>query len=151
MPRGWYLAQGLIPLGYSSSDDEEGPCELPDGRLVCGPHGLVWCGKCCVDYSFMDEVLGHDSDDEDGDEDEDEDGDDLGSEVEANDLHPDDSGVRRGTGQVFPTEFAPPSASIAPLELFSGQKKHMLVTRQVNAESIEVRPAKIVHQVHPTR
>ncbi len=40
MPRGWYLAQGLIPLDYSSSDDE-GPCELPNGRLVCGPHGLV--------------------------------------------------------------------------------------------------------------
>lgn len=69
MPRGWYLAQGLIPLGYSSSDDEEGPCELPNGRLVCGPHGLVRCGKCCVDYSFMDDVLGHDGEDEDEDDD----------------------------------------------------------------------------------
>ncbi|KAI1132414.1 ribonuclease H-like protein [Nemania abortiva] len=69
MPRGWYLAQGLIPLGESSSDDEEGPCELPNGRLVCGPHGFVTCGKCCSDYSFMDDILG---DDEDEDEDEDE-------------------------------------------------------------------------------
>ncbi|KAK6221388.1 hypothetical protein LQW54_001489 [Pestalotiopsis sp. IQ-011] len=65
MPLGWYLAQGLIPLGPSSSDDEEGPCELPNGRLVCGPHGLVVCGKCCSDYSFMEDVLSNDED-EDG-------------------------------------------------------------------------------------
>ncbi|KAI0103203.1 ribonuclease H-like domain-containing protein [Nemania sp. FL0031] len=71
MPLGWYLAQGLIPLGESSSDDEEGPCELPDGRLVCGPHGRVVCGRCCSDYSFMDEVLNGDNEDEDEDEDED--------------------------------------------------------------------------------
>ncbi|KAJ4355392.1 uncharacterized protein N0V89_003408 [Didymosphaeria variabile] len=73
MPLGWYLAQGMIPLGESSSDDEEGPCELPDGRLVCGPHGLVRCGKCCSDYSFMDDVLGEDEEeDEKSDESEDE-------------------------------------------------------------------------------
>ncbi|KAI1439017.1 putative ribonuclease H1 [Xylaria sp. CBS 124048] len=36
------------------------PYELPDGRLVCGSHGLVICGKCCVDYSFMDEINGED-------------------------------------------------------------------------------------------
>lgn len=29
--------------------------ELPDGKLVCTPHQLVICGKCCVDYSFMEE------------------------------------------------------------------------------------------------
>ncbi|KAI1114443.1 ribonuclease H-like protein [Nemania sp. NC0429] len=63
MPLGWYLGQGLIPLLPDSSDDDEGPCELPDGRIVCGPHGLVVCGKCCVDYSFMD-----DGEDEDDDE-----------------------------------------------------------------------------------
>ncbi|KAF5979787.1 ribonuclease H [Fusarium coicis] len=28
--------------------------ELDDGRLVCSSHGLVICGRCCVDYSFMD-------------------------------------------------------------------------------------------------
>ncbi|KAM4056494.1 RNase H domain-containing protein [Hirsutella rhossiliensis] len=72
MPRGWYLAQGLVPLGYSSSDDDEGPCELPNGRLVCGPHGLVRCGICCSDYSFMDDVLGEDiEDNEEDDEDHD--------------------------------------------------------------------------------
>jgi len=56
MPLGWYLAQGLIPLLPSDSDDEEGPCELPNGKLVCGPHGLVVCYKCCSDYSYMDDV-----------------------------------------------------------------------------------------------
>lgn len=68
MPLGWYLAQGLIPLVPHSSDDEEGPCELPDGRLVCGPHGLVHCGKCCTDYSFMDDVLDEHGEDSDDDE-----------------------------------------------------------------------------------
>ena len=37
---------------------------LPDGRLVCGPHGLVICGYCTVDYSFMDEILAEDDDDD---------------------------------------------------------------------------------------
>ncbi|KAI1180233.1 ribonuclease H-like protein [Nemania sp. FL0916] len=68
MPRGYYLGQGLIPLGEDSSDDDEGPCELPNGRLVCGPHGLVVCGRCCSDYSFMDDVLGEQEDDMDDDE-----------------------------------------------------------------------------------
>ncbi|KAK0736556.1 ribonuclease H-like domain-containing protein [Apiosordaria backusii] len=118
MPLGWYLAQGLVPLGPSSSDDEEGPCELPDGRLVCGPHGLVTCGKCFVDYSFMD----------------DDDDDPSGSEVEATNRGSaadplDPLGLRRGTGQAFPTKFVPPSASATPLEVFSGRKNHMRVTR----------------------
>ncbi|KAF2969163.1 hypothetical protein GQX73_g4407 [Xylaria multiplex] len=65
MPRGFYLAQGLIPLVEHSSDDDEGPCELPNGRLVCGPHGFVVCGKCCVDYSFMEDVLSHSEDEDD--------------------------------------------------------------------------------------
>jgi ribonuclease HI len=154
MPLGYYLAQGLIPLTASSSDDDEGPCELPNGRLVCGPHGLTICGKCCVDYSFMDDILSHDS------ENDDEDSDYLGSEVgstdldlDADDLNTPDSnarrsnnqptttedphipthsfgpGFRRGTGRIFPTKFGPPSASVTPLELFSGRKTHMLITR----------------------
>jgi ribonuclease HI len=40
------------------------PVTLPDGRLVCGPHGLVICGYCTVDYSFMDEILAEDDDDD---------------------------------------------------------------------------------------
>lgn len=35
----------------------DSPIELPDGRLVCSSHRLIICGKCCVDYSFMDDVL----------------------------------------------------------------------------------------------
>ncbi|KIH89492.1 hypothetical protein SPBR_07596 [Sporothrix brasiliensis 5110] len=129
MPRGWYLAQGLIPLGESSSDDEEGPCELPNGRVVCGPHGLVVCPRCFSDYSFMDDVISGSSDDEDTDaEDEDEDEDDFTNDNIP--LAPPSVGLDliRGTGQVFPTKFIP-AAPLAPLELFSGRKAHMAVTR----------------------
>lgn len=128
MPRGWYLAQGLIPLGYSSSDDDEGPCELPNGRLVCGPHGLVQCGRCCTDYSYMDE--------DDGDEDEDDEDEafDLSSvEEPLNPIYgpsysaPDD--VVRGTGLVFPSKFAPGPNSLPPLKLFRRRVRFMNVIR----------------------
>lgn len=141
MPRGWYLAQGLVPLGYSSSDDEEGPCELPNSRLVCGPHGLVSCGKCCTDYSFMDDILSDADGDEDDDEDEDEPSDgDGGGDSDADSIylggdHDVPAGTasrgggnvlnpfsslekRRGTGKVFPSAFSAP-ASVTPTELFS--------------------------------
>jgi hypothetical protein len=42
--------------------------ELTDGRLVCSAHRLTVCGKCCVDYSFMDEVLDDGKEESDGDE-----------------------------------------------------------------------------------
>ena len=128
MPLGWYLAQGLYPLGPSSSDDEEGPCELPDGRIVCGPHGLKVCGICCTDYTD----LGFD---EDGlDEDDDADYDDepwppggsggpfsFWSPSFPGETPPTPPGrrFRRGIGQVLPTKFTPPSLSIAPLELYN--------------------------------
>ena len=51
--------------------------ELPDGRLLCAAHQLTICGKCCVDYSFMAEVL----DDEEGKKEE-SDGDELLTEEE---------------------------------------------------------------------
>ena len=35
----------------------DSPDELPDGRLICSAHKLTVCGNCCVDYSFMDDVL----------------------------------------------------------------------------------------------
>jgi len=44
------------------------PETLPDGHLVCSAHKLTVCGKCCVDYSFMDDILGDDSGQSDGDE-----------------------------------------------------------------------------------
>ncbi|KXX82087.1 Ribonuclease H [Madurella mycetomatis] len=101
MPLGWYLAQGLMPLTASSSDDEEGPY-----------------------YSFMEEVLSRDGQDED--ENEDDDGDHPGSEIEATDLDLAADGsnttgpdaprsnsssislgprLRRGTGRAFPTKY----------------------------------------------
>lgn len=129
MPLGWYLAQGLIPLGPSSSDDEEGPCELPNGRLVCGPHGQVVCGRCCVDYGFMDDVLDRDSENEDEDEDDE-------AAIESHGLHgnldPDTMAdmlgprLTKGTGRTFPTKFVPPSASVTPSVLFTGKRQHML-------------------------
>jgi len=134
-PIGWYLAQGLIPLGPDSSDDDEGPAELPNGRLVCGPHGLECCGRCCVDYGSMNEALSSEDEDEDSDENGDE-GEDLPDLVDATpNLNPVDSepwdAMTRGTGRVFPKEFTPPSASITPSELFSDQRNHMMVTRHV--------------------
>ncbi|KAH7305796.1 RNase H domain protein [Stachybotrys elegans] len=136
MPRGYYLAQGLIPLGYSSSDDEEGPCELPDGRLVCGPHGLVTCGKCCTDYSFMEDVLGEDDeDDEDAEDDEERaDNKDFKDEVNLPNIPPPSAfrvghDMIRGTGIVFPTTFEPRANTQPPLELFSGRRRHILATR----------------------
>lgn len=135
MPLGWYLAQGLIPLGPSSSDDEDGPCELPNGRLVCGPHGQVVCGRCCVDYSFD-----CDSESEDEDKDKDDKAATEWHDLTAN-LDPDmladmlgGPRLTKGTGSICPTKFVPPSASVTPSELFTGKKVHGSNTRQVNAE-----------------
>lgn len=127
MPRGWYLAQGLYPLGPSSSDDEEGPCTLPNGRIVCGPHGLVTCDKCCTSYDFMDsDDEEEDLDDDDDEEEEDVDDDDEGPIPEALlDCPP----KRRGTGQVIPTKFTPPTSSILPTELFPGRRTYANLTR----------------------
>ncbi|KAL1836235.1 hypothetical protein VTJ49DRAFT_5407 [Mycothermus thermophilus] len=124
-------------------DDDEVPWELPDGRLVCGPHGLVVCGKCCMDFSFMDEVLGLDEEEEDDDDEvpwelpdgrlvcrphrlvvcekcsmdfsfmNKEEDDDSEDEI--------DLELRVGTGQAFPVKFVPTS-SRSPDELFSGRK-----------------------------
>ena len=126
MPLGWYYAQGLIPIGYDSSDDDDSPCELPDGRMVCGPHGLVVCGKCCVDFSFMNE-------DADEDDEEEEDADDEDDEEEDEDLPTNDGNEykpvrhdfgrakRRGSGRAFPTKFIPPTDSTLPTDLFLGR------------------------------
>ncbi|KAF3055080.1 Ribonuclease H1 [Daldinia childiae] len=147
MPLGWYLAQGLYPLGPSSSDDEEGPCELPNGRLVCGPHGLVVCGKCCTDYSFMsgssdedEDYDDDDDDDDDGDEDEDEDEDSPMKDAPINEDGDADpprlfgEEMRRGTGQVIPEKFTPPTTSIMPLELFRGQATYFRQIRYIHRD-----------------
>ncbi|KAL2125962.1 hypothetical protein VTI74DRAFT_2078 [Chaetomium olivicolor] len=134
MPRGYYLGQGLIPLGYSSSDDDEGPCELPDGRVVCGPHGLVVCGRCCVDYSFMDDVPSNqgNSDDEEEEENDEDSG---GNGAEPDFIH-DLLGppLRKGTGRSWPSKFIPSSTTDTPAELFSGRRKHIRVTRYTHRD-----------------
>ncbi|CAG7967516.1 unnamed protein product [Penicillium nalgiovense] len=94
------------------------PVTLPDGRLVCGPHRLVVCGYCTVDYSFMDELL--------EDDDVDAEASDLGDRTDDIDGPP--LGVigaplpraepRIGTGHVFPTKFYPSIPSNTPQTLF---------------------------------
>lgn len=137
MPLGWYLAQGLIPIVPHSSDDEEGPCELPDGRIVCGPHGLVQCGRCRTAYSFMDDDVDehaeHLDDDEilDGERPAGERSDDK-RDHEGHHLPPqgpDEMGPEmvRGTGLVFPTRFQ--LGHRPPMELFSGRLRVKNMTR----------------------
>lgn len=129
MPRGYYLGQGLIPLGYSSSDDEEGPCELPNGRIVCGPHGLVVCGRCCTDYSFMDDALDDDDDqdwDVEEDEDEDEEYDKPSEDILLQNLGTE---MVRGTGKVFPSKFVPSNSNTTPLEEFPNRHRHIQAVR----------------------
>ncbi|CAJ2507578.1 Uu.00g087640.m01.CDS01 [Anthostomella pinea] len=47
------LVRGLYPLEPgSSSDEEKGPCRLPDGQLVCTSRGLITCAACCTDYNL---------------------------------------------------------------------------------------------------
>ncbi|KAL1852813.1 hypothetical protein Daus18300_012057 [Diaporthe australafricana] len=129
MPRGYYLGQGLIPLGYSSSDDEEGPCELPNGHIVCGPHGLVICGRCCTDYSFMD----GDSDDDDDYEhsDVEEDNNEEPDEPTEDILRVLGSGTEkvRGTGKVFPSKFVSSNSNTAPLQEFPNRHRHLDILR----------------------
>ncbi|KAI8965361.1 ribonuclease H-like protein [Daldinia sp. FL1419] len=141
MPLGWYLAQGLYPLGPSSSDDEEGPCTLPNGRIVCGPHGRVVCGKCCTDYSSVHEVEDHEEDDY-GEEDYDDEDHSITSDAV---VDKDDGNLlrlssllgevkQRGTGRVIPTKFTPPTDSITPTQLFRGQRTYGNLTRYIHRD-----------------
>ncbi|KAJ4293128.1 hypothetical protein N0V90_008410 [Kalmusia sp. IMI 367209] len=141
-PYGWYLAQGLLPLGEDSSDDEEGPTTLPNGRIVCAPHGLVTCGKCCTDYSFMDD------DDEDEEEEEDEkmnrslSPEDVPA-IDANQGLPSDFRIpedlfgtkkRRGTGHVLPSKFDT-SPSNHPTDLFLEQSTYGALSRYIHRDN----------------
>ncbi|KAH7151103.1 ribonuclease H-like domain-containing protein [Fusarium sp. MPI-SDFR-AT-0072] len=86
------------------------PIELPDGRLVCGTHNIVICGRCCVDYSFTDDIVDEDS---------------IEGRVRRPEEYEDDLDhagsldierldpirrmeVSRGSGLVLPTVFVPP-------------------------------------------
>lgn len=124
----------------------DSPVTLPNGRLVCGLHGLVICGICTVDYSFMEE----DDDFEDSDMDNDEDGDDdenhvpsenpLGGRFIYSPLVP---GVGRectvGTGRVIPTKFHPPNSSDTPESLFPlsiGRRSSPHVRRFIRSSNV---------------
>lgn len=82
------------------------PIELPDGRLVCNAHGLVICGLCCVDYSFMDEVLGDSGESEEEYE--------FPGEEPVSLMRP----RVRGSGRILPTMFEPPTTSSKADEIF---------------------------------
>jgi hypothetical protein len=47
----------------------DSPVEQEDGTLRCKQHGLEICGKCCVDYTFMHEVLANEGEPESDDSD----------------------------------------------------------------------------------
>ncbi|KAK1753846.1 hypothetical protein QBC47DRAFT_361850 [Echria macrotheca] len=87
--------------------------------LVCGLHGLVECWVCCTDYSFMNQMLGRNNDDQ-----HDDDGDKIvgfdGSGDHANraasSLGPQVPDPGRGTGRVLPGRFTPPSHWITSLQ-----------------------------------
>jgi ribonuclease HI len=50
-----------FPL-LSDSEDDHNVVELSNGQLVCCRHALIVCGKCCVDFSFMQEENDSDGD-----------------------------------------------------------------------------------------
>ncbi|KAK7425330.1 hypothetical protein QQZ08_008227 [Neonectria magnoliae] len=106
----------------SDSDDSDGPIELPDGSLICRPHHLKVCPYCCVDFSFMDELLEEELLEEELLEEErlDREADELEAQILKGPhlLDPFSHAIKRGTGQVFPTKFSPPSAAPTPNELF---------------------------------
>jgi ribonuclease HI len=105
----------------------DNPVELPDGSLVCEKHHLVACGRCTVDYSFIqdDDVVVVEVDDEEGDdyvEDDDEVPDGAELSREKPDFHrrfpePGLAGIADG---VIPKMklFVPPSSTDTPQALF---------------------------------
>lgn len=85
----------------------DSPVELPNGYLVCGPHRLIVCPICTVDYSFMEEIMEENKD--------------LEDEYVSDEVTTSDSISRTprvSTGPVIPTKFHPPSTSDTPESLF---------------------------------
>ena len=109
-----YILTVSFPDSNKMSWRPDSPVTVPDGRLVCGMHGLVICGSCCADYSLME-----DSDIEDEDLD--------GSD--AFDVTPSPEDMNEGpadlvntpgvgTGRVIPTKSNPPNDNATPQSLF---------------------------------
>lgn len=97
-----------------------GPLELPNGRLVCLEHELVVCPYCCVDYSFMDDILGEDDEglDEEFDSEGDLDSEDDLPSLEETYSNPFREEPKEGLGRVIPNKFKPPKATDTPQLLF---------------------------------
>lgn len=104
------------------------PHELPSGRVVCSEHRLKVCPYCCSDYSFMDEILGYDEDqefeeDEDNDDDYYDDDSDSSEDglpaLESDDL---DFRPRIGTGRVLFQKFNKPRPTDTPSSLFPSSR-----------------------------
>lgn len=92
--------------------------ELPDGSLLCG-HGFKVCGRCCVDFSFMDESS---ESPEDSDEEYDPEVAERGRMHMLRALHAgfmaSQDNEQSGSWCVFPTKFTPPSTASTPKDLF---------------------------------
>lgn len=97
----------------------DSPIDLPGGRLGCGAHGLEYCPRCCVDYTFMDEVR---SDYDEASDSE------LSEEGDPSRAIRSNGGVitrvqmnappRIGTGRVLFEKFTPPNPTDSPPLLF---------------------------------
>jgi ribonuclease HI len=97
--------------------------ERPDGSLVCNAHGLVVCGVCTVDYSFMQDNLEEDQQNH-------------GGHPEPKDVHEfeatyvptlpmnvfgyhqEPGHVAPDVSNVFPAKFQPPNTTDTPESLF---------------------------------
>jgi len=112
--------------------------ESADGRLLCSAHGLVVCGRCCVDYSFPDDII------DEGSvvgrmrlPEEYEDDLDRAGALDIERLDPiRHMEMSRGRGLVLPTVFVPPP-SATPQSLFPAgiaRKAHPPVTRFIRAD-----------------
>lgn len=132
--------------------------ELPNGQLVCREHMLIWCGKCCVDFTFMME------DSADEAEEEKDFGEDYAYEIEQPSIRTGyvyfgssseeheieqpsirmgglrastpwgglDDEPKRGTGRVVPTKFKPPTPSATPMDVFRGDNTRLRFCRYIH-------------------
>lgn len=127
-----------IPFDFDGGgDDHGGIVELPNGQLVCGSHGLVICGICTVDFSFMEDEIEdegdyHASSDDDGNyldydgtydyDHDDEEPEQMSGPSKAihftDDLRGPQKKTIQGTGRVFPSLFTPDTPTATPLEIF---------------------------------
>ncbi|KAI1091705.1 ribonuclease H-like domain-containing protein [Rostrohypoxylon terebratum] len=110
-PLGWWVAQGYLCYRLDGQD-HRGPCELPDGRVVCGPHGCGVCKKCDSDYTGINYYLVERRKNA------------RNFNPYANSMFPMESTAipKREIGAVFPTEFVPLGGSKIPTELFPGTR-----------------------------